>query len=287
MGLGAGISLSFTEAAFERDTFTPASISNLGSWLVGNEGKTINTDSGTDYVSAWEDKVDGKIYVQNTLAYQPLNGSDHVDFRNLNALYRKDADWDTSSDGQAFEGIKNALVTHNTSGSAGHVFCYVIQIEEDRGGSSNGFYQLHNQQYFDDTTPGAPYGNNISGGGGVQVYLDGDFFYQSGATATATSFNAGTSAGTEMDYDTKLILTFRYEGGTNGYVKYYRDGTELTMTTGATGTLGQGLVNRLASTSNNAGFTGKMYEALVYSSDMSDANLTLLHNHLKEKYSIS
>ena len=238
-------------------------------------------------MSQWEDQVDGKIWVQSALAYQPLNATDYIDFRNTSVLRRKDADWDSSSDGFPFEGIKRAPVAHNSGGSSGHTFVYVIQIEEDRGGSSNGFYALHQQYYWDDTTPGAPYGNNITGGGGATMYLDGDFFYQIGSSATATSYNSGTSAGAEMDYDTKLILTFRHEGGTNGYVKYYKDGSELTMTNTLTKTLGAGEVDSLGSSTSNAGFTGRMYEALVYDADLSDSDFSTLHDHLKTKYNIS
>ena len=287
MGLGTGISLSFAESGIEKQTFSPDQISNLASWLMGSEGKTINTVDGVDQVSQWNDKVSGKIWVQPTSANQPLNGSNFVDFENRNYLHRKDSDWDSSSDGFSYENVKMAFITHNTSGTAGHVFSYVMEIERDRGGSTSGFYKLHDNNYYPDTTPGAPYGTQVTTGGGVAMYLDGDFFYQSGSTVTVTSRNATTSAGAEMDYNTKLILTFRYSGGTSGNVKYYRDGNELPMTHGAVATLGEGTAVKFGSSTSNSGFTGKLYETVVYSSDMSDANLALLHNHFKSKYGIS
>ncbi len=164
--------------------WTPASLSNLGLWLRGDMGITLN---GTD-VSAWADQSgNGRDYTQAVALAQPAylatggpNSTPCLDFDGL-AKFMASAGWTES-------GAGTLVVVHklDTSPVGGAMGCFTISD----GTNHNDFQFIQFAGYTE-------YNVVIGGGGSLVGFSPFDL---TGFKAMVFSYN-GSGSGTGANYD--------------------------------------------------------------------------------------
>ena len=294
MALGLGLSVSKAAVSGE---FIVSNLSEVITWLRAEDD--VTTDSGG--VARWRDKVGTADWVSNESGKQPsLVGSGtaaRIRFDGGDRMYQKDYDWDSSTDGSAFDFPHDQFDVMNSGGSGGFSLFVVMEVSNALAQTA---HQILAENHFqDDGAPGSPFAARTDIAGLITLTTKGDFIGVKGIDQTSgTIFNNTTSSGdffplssqgqTALDGTSKFLATIEYVGGTDGAVTLRVNGSNkpLTISTGTPSgtsfTLGTITVGEL-------GFFMKadMYELINCSSKLSSGNRDLVESYLMTRHSIS
>ena len=292
--LGLGNSITGGTALSD---FIVSDLSEVITWLRAEDD--VTTDSGS--VARWRDKVGTSDWVSNESGKQPsLVGSGtaaRIRFDGGDRMYQKDYDWDSSTDGSAFDFPHDQFDVMNSGGSGGFSLFIVMEVS---GSIAQTAHKVLAENHFqDDSSPGAPYTARTDIAGLITITTKGDFIGVVGIDqSSGTIFNNTTSSGTEfplssegqtgLDGTSKFLATIEYVGGTDGAVTLRVDGSDKTLNvstgtpSGTSFTLGTITVGELG-----FGMKADMYELVNCSSKLSSGNRDLVENYLMTRHSIS
>ena len=198
--LGLGNSITSGAAL---DTFDITTISSLQAWF--KKGTGITTDG--DNVTNWTSQVGDLAWVQTNSVTQPVydSSTDIIQFANTRQFSLTNAAGTVSK--QITGGTDNAITV-----------CLAMKVNVDNTSGNTQFQHILGS------------GNNSR----VTMYLDGDFFYLAGSSATITMVLPDTT----LTNNEIALMTWINEGGTNGNARILKNTSTTQLNDPDTGTTG-------------------------------------------------
>ena len=242
--------------------FVPTSITGCLLWLDSADHSTFTFDTGsTTDVEQWDDKSGNNHHVQNVIngsfaTYNDVIYNPYVQFGGNNvALINQDSSLYDYSDSENTIFVVFKADTSSDGGRYGHH----IAGNSYRARQTNGIFGEANSDF---------------GGGGL-----GYAGYCNNAIDRSCDSN-------NIAITTKQVVCGTYDGSTD--VKFYnQNGLQSTQSTGVTtSTKDQFAVGggKFSSTVVNSEFDGKIYEVIVYDTELTDAQREQVFNYLETKW---
>ena len=296
MMLGLGNQL--TKASAPDAPFTVDTLSEVITWLKADTGIT-ETSSSSGVVARWRDNIGEADWVSNESGKQPsilgTGTSARLRWDGGDRMYQKEYDWDSSTDGFAFDFPHDVFDVMNSGGSGGFSFFVVFEFSGSLGLTLHTF--ISENHFVDDGTPGGTFTARTDIAGSIAIYTKGDFLALSGieggsgtvynnSTSSGTEFVGSSSAQTELDGTSKFLFVIEYEGGTNGAITLRVNGANKPLTiNNSSYEAGQITVGSLGA--GSSGIRGDVYELINCSSKLSSENRGLVEDYLMDRHGIS
>ena len=235
--LGLGNSITSGAALEEFDITT---ISSLQAWFKKGEG--ITTDGGN--VSIWTSQVGDLSWRQTNSATQPVHdaSTDVIQFTNGRQLSLNNA-----------AGTSSASVTGGTDNAI--TVCLAMKVNVDNTNGNTQFQHILGS------------GNNTR----ITMYLDGDFFYLAGSSATITMVLPDTT----LTNNEIALMTWINEGGTNGNARILKNTSTTQLNDPDTGTTGAISISQFGNdgAAGGRGFSGGAIELAIFNEELTGNDL--------------